>query len=63
MKSKEKLITGTPKVIPKNQTYFYTQEWQKGEIEAGKDIKKERVSKTKNLKELFKKLEAIPKSL
>ena len=44
-------------VIPKDQAYFYTAEWQKGEKEADEDIKSGRTTKTKNLKELFKKLD------
>lgn len=44
-------------VIPKDQAYFYTPEWQKEEQEASEDIKKERVTKTKNLKELLKKMD------
>ena len=44
-------------VIPKDQAYFYTAEWQKGEKEADRDIKSGRTTKTKNLKELFKKLD------
>ena len=43
-------------VIPKDQAYFYTPEWQKGEKEAEEDIRKGRVTKTKNLKELLRKL-------
>ena len=57
MKNNKKIITGAQKVIPKNQIYFYTPQWQEGEIKANEDIKKGRVSKTKNLKELFEKLD------
>ncbi len=57
MKNKKKLITKTPKVIPKNRVYFYAQEWQKGEMKASEDIKKGRISKTETIKELFKKLD------
>ncbi|MBI3601847.1 MAG: AbrB/MazE/SpoVT family DNA-binding domain-containing protein [Candidatus Omnitrophica bacterium] len=39
--------------IPKDQAYFFTPEWQKGEKEAEEDIKAGRVTKTKNLEELF----------
>ena len=45
-------------MIPKDQAYFYTPEWQEGEIKAAEDIQKGKVSKTKNLKELFKKLDS-----
>ena len=44
-------------VIPKDQAYFYTSEWQKEEAQAAKDIKKGKVTKTKNSKELFKELD------
>lgn len=47
-------------VIPKNQAYFYTSEWQKEEAEADEDIKNGRLTKTKSLRELFKKLDVTP---
>ena len=53
----DKIIVEPQLVIPKDQAYFYTQEWQKEEAEAQEDIKKRRVTKTKNLKGLFKKLD------
>ena len=53
----DKIIVEPQLVIPKDQAYFYTQEWQKEETEAQEDIKKRRVTKTKNLKGLFKKLD------
>ncbi len=43
-------------LVPKDQAYFYTPQWQKEEKEAEEDIHKGRVTKTKNLKELHKKL-------
>ena len=52
-----KVIIEPQVVIPKDQAYFYTPEWQEGEIQADEDIKKGRVLKAKNLKELFKKLD------
>lgn len=52
-----KIIMEPQVVIPKEQAYFYTSEWQKDEIEAHQDIKNGRVTKTKNLKELFKELD------
>lgn len=52
-----KIIIEPQLVIPKDQAYFYTSEWQKEEAEAHEDIKKGRVTKTKNLKTLFKQLE------
>ncbi len=44
-------------VIPKDQAYFYTQEWQKDEKEAHNNIKKGRVTKTKDIKQLLKELD------
>ena len=52
-----KIILEPQLVIPKDQAYFYTAEWQKEEATADEDIKKGRVTKTKNLKELFNKLD------
>ncbi len=52
-----KVIIEPQVVIPKDQAYFYTSGWQEEEIKADEDIKKGRVSKTKNIKELFKKLD------
>lgn len=51
-----KIILEPQLVLPKDQAYFYTADWQKEEAEANEDIKAGRVTKTKNLKELFKKL-------
>ncbi|MSR78389.1 MAG: AbrB/MazE/SpoVT family DNA-binding domain-containing protein [Candidatus Omnitrophica bacterium] len=45
-------------MIPKDQAYFYGPEWQTDEKEASADIKHGRTTKTKNLQELFKKLDA-----
>ena len=52
-----KIILEPQIVIPKDQAYFYTPEWQKEEAKAHQDIKKGRVTETKNLKELFKELD------
>lgn len=58
IKVKDNVIVIEPQlIIPKEQAYFYTSEWQKEEAEAHHDIKKHRVTKTKNLKELFKELD------
>lgn len=43
--------------IPRDQSWFWTKEWQKGELEAEADIRAGRVSKTRSLKELFRKLD------
>lgn len=52
-----KIIMEPQVVIPKDQAYFYTSEWQKEDREAAEDIKKGQVTKTKNLKDLFKELD------
>ena len=52
-----KIILEPKILIPKEQAYFYTKEWQIDEITAEEDIKKRRVTKTKNIEELFQKLD------
>lgn len=52
-----KIVLEPQVVIPKDQAYFYTQEWQKDEVKASKDIQKGKISKSKNLNELFEKLD------
>lgn len=54
---KNEIILEPQVVIPKDQAYFYTKEWQKEEKQASQDIKNGRVIKAKNVKELFKKLD------
>ena len=44
-------------LVPKDQAYFYTPEWQVDEHKASEDIRKGRVTRTKSLKELFEKLD------
>ncbi len=53
-----KIIMEPQVVIPKEQAYFHTSEWQKEEGVAAEDIKKGRVTKTKNLKGLLKELDS-----
>ena len=52
-----KIILDPQVLVPKDQAYFYTPDWQKDEAAAQKDIQEGRVTKAKNLKELFKKLD------
>lgn len=52
-----KIIIEPQVMVPKSQAYFYTPEWQNDETAARADIKQGKVTKTKNLKELFKKLD------
>ena len=51
-----RIIVEPQMVIPKDQAYFFTSEWQKDEKEADRDIREGRVIKAKNVKELIKKL-------
>jgi len=55
--AENKIIIEPQVMVPRDQAYFYTPEWQKEEKEAENDIKEGRVTKTKNLKELLKKLD------
>jgi len=52
-----KIVIEPQIMVPKSQAYFYTPEWQKDETDAGEDIKHNRTTKTKNVKELFKKFD------
>ncbi len=44
--------------IPRDQAWFWTKEWQKGELEAEADIRSGRVTRTRSLKELFRRLDS-----
>lgn len=52
-----KIILEPQVMIPKDQLYFYTPEWQKDEQNAHRDIQKGRVTRTKNLEQLFHELD------
>ena len=52
-----KIVLEPQLLIPKDQAYFYAEEWQREEKEAERDLQEKRVTKTKNLRELFKKLD------
>jgi len=45
------------KLIDKNQAYFWTKQWQKGEKEAAEDIKAGRVKTFDSVDELIKDLD------
>jgi antitoxin MazE len=45
-------------MVPKDQQYFYSPEWQVEEKEAVEDIKAGRVTKTGNVQDLIKKLDS-----
>jgi len=50
----DKIIMKPIVPVPKDQAYFYTKEWQIEERQADKDIAEDRVTKTKNMEELFR---------
>jgi len=54
----DKIVIVPQLIIPKGQAYFYTPQWQKDEAEADEDIKKGRVTKTKNIKGLLKEMDS-----
>ena len=58
IKVKDNTIIIEPQlVIPKDQAYFYTSEWQKEEAEAHQDIQTGRTTKTKNITDLLEELD------
>jgi looped-hinge helix DNA binding domain, AbrB family len=44
----KKIILEPKVLVPKDQAYFFTSEWQVGEQDAEEDIRKDRITKTKN---------------
>ena len=44
-------------LVPRDQAYFYAKDWQKDEHRADADIRKGRITKTKSLSGLIKKLD------
>ena len=56
---KEGILIKPVRVIPSDQEYFYTKEWQKGESEADKDISEGRLSGPyETVNDLIKELES-----
>lgn len=53
-----KIVLEPQVMVPREQAYFFTPGWQKEEKQASEDIKKGRITKTKSLPELLKKLGA-----
>lgn len=51
-----RLIITPVVVIPRDQMWFYTKEWQKGEARVNEDMKKGRVKTATSKAELFKDL-------
>jgi len=52
----EKAVLIPKKLVDKNQTYFWTKEWQEAEREASEDIKAGRVKTFDSAEELIKDL-------
>ena len=52
-----KIILEPKVLVPKDQAYFFTEEWQIDERDAEEDIREGRVTKTKDLDGLFRKLD------
>lgn len=55
--SDNKVILEPKVLVSKDQAYFYSDQWQADEKEAEDDIKTGRVTKTKNIEELFNRLD------
>jgi AbrB family looped-hinge helix DNA binding protein len=51
-----KLVITPVVVVPKDQAWFYSPEWQKNEIEADKQKNQGKINKASNKEELFEKL-------
>ena len=56
--TKNGVLMRPAKLVDPTQAYFWTAEWQKGEAEAERDIRKGRVKKFKSVKELMRDLES-----
>ena len=52
-----KIILEPKVLVPKDQAYFFTEEWQIDERDAEEDIREGRVTKTKDLDGLFRELD------
>lgn len=52
-----KIILEPKVLVPKDQAYFFTREWQIDERNAEEDIMEGRITKTKDLKELLRKMD------
>lgn len=55
--SESKVVLEPKVLIPKDQAYFYSEQWEADEKEAEVDIREARVTKTKNIEELFSKID------
>jgi len=51
-----KLVITPVVVVPKDQAWFYSPEWQKNEVETDKQKKEGKIHRASNKEELFEKL-------
>jgi bifunctional DNA-binding transcriptional regulator/antitoxin component of YhaV-PrlF toxin-antitoxin module len=56
-KREEGVLLKPAKLVDASQSYFWTKEWQDGEKEASRDIKKGKTKKFGTIKELMRDLE------
>ena len=56
--TKNGVLMRPAKLVDPSQAYFWTDEWQKKEAEAQRDIRKGRVKKFKSIQELMNDLES-----
>ena len=54
--TKKGVLLKPAKLVDPSQAYFWTEEWQKGEAEAEKDIREGRVRKFKSVRDLIRDL-------
>ena len=54
---KDKIILEPKVLVPKDQAYFFTTEWQRDEQDVEEDIRGGRITKTKDLDELFREMD------
>ena len=54
--TREGVLLKPAKLVDPSQAYFWTKEWQQGEAEVEDDIRRGRVKKARNLKELIRSL-------
>jgi AbrB family looped-hinge helix DNA binding protein len=52
-----KIIIEPKVLVPKDQVYFFTKEWQSDERKAEEDIRHGRITKTKDLEDLFREMD------
>ena len=53
----DRAVVTPKKLVDKSQAYFWTEEWQKGEVEAEADIKAGRVKTFDSVEELLEDLD------